>query len=336
MKQYSALTAIVAVCLLPAVSQAGVVFANNGLAGGSRWDAAPRTIGGLERSLDGGLRYSVQGASYDAFRDQFSWAGATPSSAAFQSAVESAFGAWTSVDPVTGLTTGLSFVSDFGTTVNGTLAGNVRLGSEIDLFAQNLGDSGTRGFTFLNWVGGTVTLTSGTAGYSAGAISGADVTLNSNAGAVYTLDLFRRLLTHEVGHAIGFADVEGDINPNSFIDDNFDGSSSASALLTLTNSWAGKVNPLDPSASVGLSVFNVPGADPGVGTLGVDILMESRGLGIGPNNLLTELVPLSNDDFGIRQFLYPSLVAVPEPTASTFACIVGGLFALRRRPRRVG
>jgi hypothetical protein len=27
-------------------------------------------------------------------------------------------------------------------------------------------------------------------------ISGADVTINSNPGAVYSLDLFRRLLTH--------------------------------------------------------------------------------------------------------------------------------------------
>ena len=48
---------------------------------------------------------------------------------------------------------------------------------------------------------------------------------------------------------------------------------------------------------------------------GVDLLMESRGLGIGPSNPVTKLVPLTNDEFGTRQFLYPDTRRVPEPAA---------------------
>ena len=294
--------------------EAGIVFGNSGLNGGSRWDASPRTIGGLERSLDGGLRYSMQGQTFESFRDSFSWAGAAPSVSAFESAVQSAFDAWRAPDPVSGLTSSLRFVPDFNTPVSSVVANGVRFGGEIDLFATNLGDSGTRGFSFFNAQGNNVTLTSGTTNYSAAPISGADITINSNSGAVYTLDVFRRLLTHEIGHAIGLGDVEGDINPNRFIDDNFDGSSSATALATLTNSWAGLVNPLNPSLSP-LNIYHVSESDPGIGTFGVDILMESRGLGISASNPLSNLFPLSNDDYGMRQFLYPSLTSVPEPAS---------------------
>jgi hypothetical protein len=314
-------------------AQAGVVFGLSGatIAGGSRWDADPRTIGGLERSLDGGLRYSLQGGSYQAFRDMFTWSGAAPSVADFTKAVEDAFNAWTLTDPVTGLPTKLKFVSDFGTAVNtGIVAvpgGSLRLGAEIDIFAFDFGGGGARGDSFFDAVSGPITLTSGTAGYAGFAISGADVRINSNPGAVYTLDLFRRLLTHELGHAIGLGDAEGDLNPGRFIDDNFDGSSSASALATLTNSWALLVDPLNPAASP-LSRFTVPFANPGTTTPSVDILMESRGLGIGPTNPLTSLTPLTNDEYGTRQFLYPSLhsAIIPEPGAlALFGVGAGGL-----------
>ena len=105
-------SAVVLVVLLQSTSGvAGVVSPF-----GSRWDAAPRTIAGNERSLAGGLRYSVTGGSYSAYRDQFSW-NTVPSVAAFQQAVEQAFGAWTSVDPVSGFGTSVSFASDFATPV---------------------------------------------------------------------------------------------------------------------------------------------------------------------------------------------------------------------------
>jgi hypothetical protein len=316
---------------------AGVIFnfSDGALGGGSRWDAAPRIVnlGGTnwERSLDDGLRYSVQGGSFEAYRDLFGWQGGAPSVPAFQAAVQQAFDAWTVVDPATGLTSQLSFVPDLAISVVGFNAGSGgldRRGAEIDLFGSNdaffwdVGNNGTQGEARFGDISSTVTLTSGTANYAGSrAISGADIILNSNSGALYTLDLFRRLLTHEIGHTIGLGDVEGAINPpNSprFIDDNFDPANSATALATLTNSWALLVDPLDPSNSP-LQRYNVPFADPGTTTPGVDILMESNGLGIAAGNPLTNLTPLTNDDYGTRQFLYPSLV--PEPATLALAAI---------------
>ena len=153
----------------------------------------------------------------------------------------------------------MTFVADLGTAVVGANTGNGGLdvgGAEIDLFGSNdaffwnPGNTGTQGETSFGAIGSTVTLTSGTANYAGStAISGADIIMNSNAGAIYTLDVFRRILTHEIGHAIGLGDVEGDISPGRFIDDNYDGTNSATALATLTNSWALLVNPLNPGAS---------------------------------------------------------------------------------------
>jgi hypothetical protein len=313
---------------------AGIVFGNNGLSGGYRWDAAPRTVGGLERSLDGGLRYSLQGGGFQAYRDSFSWLGTAPTVSQFQSAVEAAFNAWTVPDPVSQLTSAVRFVSDFSTTVDANVVGSVRLGAEIDLFATNLGDNGTRGFASFNVSASTVTLTSGVSGYSAFPITGADVTMNASPGALYTLDVFRRILTHEIGHTIGLGDVEADINPQ-FIDDNYDGSSSASALETLTNSWTHLVNPSNPSLSP-LAIYNVSAGDPGVGTPGVNILMESRGVGIAAGNPVTNLFPLTNDDYGMRQFLYPSITAVPEASSMVLLAFgfgaIWGSRVLFRRP----
>ncbi|HEY6563461.1 MAG TPA: hypothetical protein VIY86_03145, partial [Pirellulaceae bacterium] len=188
-------------------------------------------------------------------------------------------------------------------------------GAEIDLFGStdagfwNVGSTGTQGETRFGAIGSPVQLTSGTVSYpGSSAIQGADIILNNNPGAIYSLDLFRRLLAHEIGHAIGLGDVEGNINPGAFIDDNFDGSSSVTAVATLTNSWAGLVNVLNPAASP-LSRYTVPFANPGTTTPGVNILMESNGLGIAPGNPVTNLFPLANDDYGTRQFLYP----IPEP-----------------------
>src|SRR3954471_6683219 len=109
---------IIAVGVDASPARAGVIenFASTSLGGGSRWDAAPRTVflsgENLERSLDGGLRFSMQGGSYNSFRDNFSWAGATPSVADFTAAVNQAFSCWTVTDPVTKLGTSLYFVPD--------------------------------------------------------------------------------------------------------------------------------------------------------------------------------------------------------------------------------
>lgn len=339
--------AALAVLVMANPAMAGVIFnfTGNTLGGGSRWDAAARTINGLERSLDGGLRFSMQGGSFQAFRDLFSW-NAVPTVTAFTQAVTQAFDAWASVDPATNLTTALDFVPDLATAVAGSNTGNGglnTLGAEIDLFASNdaffwdAGNNGLQGETSFGDISSPVTLTSGTAGYAGSrAISGADIIINNNAGAVYDLDIFRRLLTHEIGHALGLGDVEGDINPGAFIDDNFNGTNSATALATLNNSWALLVNPLNPGASAGLARYTVPFGDPGTTTAGVNILMESRGLGLAAGNPVTNLIPLTNDDYGTRQFLYPSLSAVPEP--STIAVVAGPLLAAalvaHRRRRR--
>jgi hypothetical protein len=306
------------------------VYGNSGLAGGYRWDAASRTIGGVERSLNGGLRYSLQGGSFQAYRDLFTWQ-SVPTVPQFQQVVQDAFNAWTVTDPATGLGSNLSFVADLSTPVVGTGAGGINTaGAEIDLLATtdanswNPGSSGLQGETYFNAVGGNVTLTSGTTNYpGGGAISGADLTINDNPQAHYTLNVFRLLLTHELGHALGLADVDVQSGPaGNFIDDNYNGTSSANALATLTNSWASLVNTANPGASAGLSLYTVANGDPGTKTAGVNILMESQGLGGQYGNL----TPLSNDDYGGRQFLYPY---VPEPTC--LATLSGALMLLSRR-----
>ncbi len=310
---------------------AGVIFGSDGnLGGGYRWDAALYQIsdgqgGQLERSLQGGLRYSVQGGSMLNYRDSFQWS-TTPSVSDFEAAITQAFNAWTIADPVTGLTTDLFFVNDTNNTqVVGNGFGTVNiLGAEIDLLASDAGDASTRATSFFNAsLATTTTLTSGTANYAPGAITGADINMNNNVGATYNLDIFTRLLTHEIGHAIGLGDVE-DYRNNGFIDDNFDPND---PLGTLTNSWAMLVDPFNPAGSVGLTqFFNVSVAD--VKVPGVDILMESEGLGIGTNNPLSNLFPLTNDEFGMRQFLYPTLArAVSEPGMAFL--LLAGLSLLR-------
>jgi hypothetical protein len=336
-------------CLLAAAApaRAGAVYGlTTNLAGGFRWDAAPRTFNGNERSLNGGLRFSMQGGSYQAYRDLFTW-NVTPSVTDFTTAVNQAFNAWTAPDPVTGLTTALTFTADLGTAVvgnthasgpfAGTPSGGVNTaGAEIDLFGAFAatfwggGNSTTQGESFFSTTGGTVRLTSGTTNYASNPIVGADITLNRNPGAVYTLDFFRRLLTHEIGHALGLADAEGDISPNpgAFIDDNYSGADPAG---TLNNSWALLVNPANPAASVGLQRYTVPYNSTGTTAPGVDLLMESRGLGIGPTNPESNLVPLTNDEYGTRQFLYPSN-PVPEPAAPLLVVAVAAV-AIRRLRR---
>jgi hypothetical protein len=136
------------------------------------------------------------------------------------------------------------------------------------------------------------------------------------------------VLTHELGHAIGLNDV--DLGA-PFIDDNF---SLGSPVATLTNSWIELVNPLDPANSPGLSLYNIPS---GVfATPGVDLLMESNGLGIGASNPLSNPNPLTNDEYGMRQFLYPSIASVPEPCQLGLAAVMLSLVAgARKRAKSV-
>ncbi len=291
-------------------------FAGNGLNGGARWDTEPRMVGAVERSIDGGLRFSVTGGSYEAFRSSFQWVGPPPTVEEFRQAVLEAFGAWEAVDPETGLTTDLVFVEDLSVAVT---EGNPTTGAEIDVMADDFGHSTLSGVANVNWLGATDLLLTSGARIEALPISGADIRLNSNPGARWNLDRFRALLAHEIGHAIGLTDVDLAAGPSGrYVDDNFDGTTSATAAATLTNSFALLIDPLNPPASP-LSLFTVRDADPGFNSPGVLVFMESR----FSSSLDTGLMPLTNDDYAGRQFLYPSLVRVPVPEQDFYSTLEG-------------
>ncbi|NMP31904.1 PEP-CTERM sorting domain-containing protein [Thalassotalea sp. M1531] len=318
---------VVIIIVLTTSSNAGVIFGTDGnLGGGSRWNADHYIHNGLERSLDGGLRYSMQGGSFEAYRDAFVW-DTIPSISDFTTAIKQSFNAWTVPDPFTGLTTSLSFINDSDNTTavgNGFATVNV-LGAEIDLLASNAGGSGMRGTAYFNASSNNVTLTSGTTNYANSySIIGADINMNNNVGTVWSLDWFTRILTHEIGHAIGMGDLE-DAQTFGFIDDNFDPND---PVGTLNNSWALQINPLNPADSIGLSqYFNLTPNH--LTNAGVDLLMESRGVGVGPNNPLENLMPLTNDEYATRQFLYPTFLEVDIPEPSTLIIFGLGILALR-------
>ena len=306
------------------------------LADGSRWNAAPTTFVenavSYERSLVGGLRYSLEGGSYTAYRDMFAWS-TVPSPVNFEAAVTNAFSKWVVIDPVSNFGTQLSFVEDFATPVDPGSANSINFGAEIDLFAGMTSLGGLSGeASFLsNIVAGGLTLTSGTTGYGGFAISGADITMNNVAGTPWDLTTFEVILTHEIGHAVGLGDAE-DLFDIGFIDNNY---SAADPLGTLTDSWAHLVDPLNPGASTGLSLFSVPNDLSGIDALGVDILMESDipAVFFSSGNAL-----LQNDDFGGRQFLYPELTrepttGVPEPLTATLSLMGLGVLGITTRRR---
>ncbi|MCA9217991.1 MAG: hypothetical protein KDB27_33200 [Planctomycetales bacterium] len=292
---------------LPAINHQGGIL---------RWNADPHTVDDVERSLDGGLRYSISGGSYEAFLAEFQWEGTAPTVNEFQEAIEHAFADWEQVDPATGLGTELRFVPDLETPVvlvppQRSLEEGARLnpGAEIDILGVPLANSFLRGRAVIygDPVTSSVTLTSGVSDYQAVVISGADVHMaNDNIWA--SLDEFRLVLSHELGHAIGLADVdlssEDSPTRTMFYDDNFDNTSDDSAHKTLTNSFAELIDPLDPNNTAALNLYELcDNSDdrcvsrPGVDTPGVDIHMETSFQVRAPGP--------QNDDFAGRQFLYP-------------------------------
>jgi hypothetical protein len=278
-----------------------------------RWDAAPRDVWGEERSLDGGLRYSLEGGSYQAFRDQLLWS-QVPTTDAFEAAVKASFDFWTVVDPSTGLGTSLAFVEDLGTEIWDDQADNgggppsswigPNYGAEIDIIANTPDiDAIASVVAYVDLASANrLTLTSGTTNYRGFAFSGADIRIDPN--HVWNIELFQTVLTHEIGHAIGFADfwqypgVGGAFSP--FLDDNYDGTNSATARATLNNSFALLIDPYDPDSSPLLKIAAPLDSDPGLYTWGVHMVMEELFVPI-----------LSNNEFAGRQFLYPFVV--PEP-----------------------
>jgi hypothetical protein len=277
-----------------------------------RWDAAPRTVMSEERSLDGGLRYSLEGGSYSAFRDLLTW-NEVPSAEAFEAAVKASFDFWTVVDPASGLGTSLAFVEDFGTEIwddpgDGTPGSwiGVNYGAEIDIIAEVPDIPAIASAIAFVDLGSAhrLTLTSGTTRYRGFAISGSDIRMDPF--YAWTLEMFQTVLTHEIGHAIGFADfwmypgVGGAFSP--FLDDNYDGTTAATARATLTNSFASMIDPYDPDSTPLLRIPLPLDTNPGLYTPGVHMLMEEL------------FVPsMSNNEFAGRQFLYPFVV--PEPDA---------------------
>lgn len=287
-----------------------------------RWDAAPHLVDGVERSLDGGLRYSLEGGSYEAFRAKFQWASPAPTVAEFQQAVENVFRGWEAFDAESGLGTDLYFVPDFGTPISlvdppDTLDGRfiVNPGAEIDFASAHFNGFIAESQLYADPNANSVTLTSGVEDYPATVISGADIRMNTTYrdGAPWELETFQSTLSFQIGAAIGLASVdpwEVDTVYTPFYDDNYDATSDATALATLTNSFANLIDPLDPDNSPALLQFepcnsrrcdNTPGFD----SPGVHIVMEhDENVSIMPQN----------DDLAGRQFLYP-LVA---PQAGDF------------------
>lgn len=299
--------------------------------GWSRWDAAPRFVGGEERSLAGGLRYSIEHGDYGMLRDEFMWYGTPPSDQAFADAIARAFEHWEVVDPATGLPAAFHFVEDLSTPAVDQAPNNpnnpnaylgLNAGAEIDIFAETPHAGSGFGASVIFFVDPTrddLTLSSGTTNYAGRAISGVDIRINPD--YVWTLSGFETLLTHEIGHALGLADLE--VSPNGsnvsgFLDDDYDPATSASVLATTGNSFALLIDPDDPDASPLVSYDGDINTDPGIDSPGVLLLMESEEW----IYLSYVASKLQNDDFAGRQFLYP----VPEP--GTGAMLLTGVAML--------
>jgi len=306
----------------------------------ARWDAAPRTIAGEERSLDGGLRYSIGGGSYEALRDRIQWIPERPSPEDLREAIRRAFDHWTIDDPVTGLPAGFFFVEDLQTEAvddpgDPPEAGDffgLNRGAEIDLFVAtpHAGpEYGASVVLSLDPGSRELRLTSGTTGYPGLAIAGADIRINPR--YAWTLAGLELLLTHEIGHALGLTDVdsrasiEGEDSP--FFDDDYDPSSSESALATLTNPFVDRIDPRDPDASALKAWRGNLKTDPGLDTPGVELLMETEGIFDLLDTQRAGEPILQTDEFAARQFLYPALPA-PKAIDRRLLFLASGLAGL--------
>ncbi|CAN5555220.1 hypothetical protein BH09PLA1_BH09PLA1_36100 [soil metagenome] len=293
-----------------------------GLTGGLRWDSVPRMVGGTDRSLVGGLSWSVAGGSFASFKSQFAWAGATPTDAQFQAVMEQAFSFWTSVDtnPLLPVSAPFAFVYSPASVATS----NPMTGAEIDFLASDLGFVGSAGGTLSHpTLNDHVRLTSGSENYSSDVIGGIDININNHAGTTYTLNGFRALLAHEIGHSLGMGHADLG-QANRFVDDNYDGTSEATANATLTNHYSNLINPLDPSNSPLLNRYTVPNTTLGTNASDVHILMERF---LDPATI-SALNPMSPDDYAQRQFLYPT--TVPEPSGVAIFALSASVMIRRR------
>ena len=241
----------------------------------ARWNAAPHYVDGVERSLDGGLRYSLQGGSYEAYMDQLRWSN-KPSVAEFQAAVEQAFNDWTVVDFESGLGSDLYFVPDFETTAffePGDDPVKLNRGAEIDLLVgppyNPFWEMETSGM--VDPIANTVTLTSGVENYPAVVFSGSDIIANERT-VFRNVTHFQQLLSQQSAAVLGLGEVDSNTaDPNSnpylteYYDDNFDDTNDATALATLTNSFADLIDPYDPDHSAGLMLYEPCADDNGCG-----------------------------------------------------------------------
>ncbi|MEZ4291456.1 MAG: hypothetical protein R3E53_13325 [Myxococcota bacterium] len=108
------LLALVALVVL-AAAPVEAFRVTEGASGWLRWDAAPREVDGLERSLAGGLRYSIEHGDYQDPARRVPLAAGAAERRGLPGGRGAAFENWTVVDPVTGLPAGYHFVEDLAT-----------------------------------------------------------------------------------------------------------------------------------------------------------------------------------------------------------------------------
>ncbi|MCR9096319.1 MAG: hypothetical protein NXI30_19000 [bacterium] len=310
-------------------------------AGWARWDAAPRFVGGEERSLAGGLRYSIEHGDYGLLLSEVEWVpGTEPTEPEFAELIASAFEHWEVVDPSTALPAAFHFVEDLSTPAVDDAPTNpsnpnaflgLNAGAEIDIFVAtpHAGSGyGASVIFFVDTVEDDLTLTSGTTGYPGLAITGADIRMSDT--IAFTPSAFETLLTHEIGHALGLADLEASpfsASVSGFIDDDYDPTTDTSVHATTSNSFALLIDPLDPDLSPLFAFNGNMKTSPGLDSPQVRLLMESD------DWLSLRFVDpkLQNDEFAGRQFLYP----VPEPGMGSMLVFGAATLGLLARTRSV-